>query len=80
MSEDLELPTEGTEDEGILEFTTREEYINCACYALATVEAINTMTASDTARVNRIKRKCLKILDDMVAEMYEELNEADEED
>jgi hypothetical protein len=38
------------------------------------------MTASDTAKVNRIKRKCLKILDDLIAEMYDELNEADEED
>ena len=81
MSEDLELgETTETTDEGIVEFTTREEYINCACYALATVETLNPMTASDTAKVNRIKRKCLKILDDMVAEMYDELNESDEED
>jgi hypothetical protein len=80
MSEDLELPIEGKEEDGIVEFTTREEYINCACYALATVETINTMTASDTAKVNRIKRKCLKIIDELVCEMFDELHEKDEDD
>lgn len=81
MSDDLKIGEgEETTDEGIVEFTTREEYINCACYALQTVEAINTMTASDTARVNRIKRKCLVILDELVTEMFDELHEVDEEE
>jgi len=66
------------QDDGLLEFTTREEYINCACAALSSVESINTMTASDTAKVNRIRRKCLRIIDEMVNEMYDELFEEEE--
>ena len=72
-----ELPIE---EDAILEFTTREEYITCACNALSTVECINAMTAADEARVKRIVKKCLRILDSMVGEMYEELFEAEDED
>ncbi len=72
--------TEPIEESGILEFTTREEYINCACLALNTVDGINPMTAADTARVARIRRKCLRIIDEMVSEMYDELHETDEDE
>ena len=64
---------EPIEEEGILEFTTREEYITCACNALNSTESIDAMTAEDKARLNRIRRKCLLILDSMVGEMYDEL-------
>lgn len=64
---------EPIEEEGILEFTTREEYITCACNALNSTESIDAMTAADKARLNRIRRKCLLILDSMVGEMYDEL-------
>lgn len=70
---------EPIEEEGILEFTTREEYITCACNALNSTESIDAMTAADKARLNRIRRKCLRILDDLVCEMYDELFEEDEE-
>ena len=70
---------EEQEAEGILEFTTREEYITCACNALNSTESIDAMTAADKARLNRIRRKCLRILDDLVCEMYDELFEEDEE-
>lgn len=77
MAEDSEIEQE---QESILEFTTREEYITCACNALNSTESIDAMTASDKARLNRIRRKCLKILDSMVGEMYDELFDQDEED
>jgi len=66
-------------EEGILEFTTREEYITCACNALNSTESIDAMTAADKARLNRIRRKCLLILDELVNEMYDELFDQDEE-
>ena len=78
---DLELGEgEETTDEGIVEFTTREEYIGCAYNALAAIEGLDPMTKQGKARVSRIRRKCLIILDELVAEMFDELHEQDEED
>lgn len=76
MSEEVEP----IEEDGILEFTTREEYITCACNALNSTESIDAMTAADKARLNRIRRKCLRILDEMVGEMHDELFELQEEE
>lgn len=70
---------EPIEEDGILEFTTREEYITCACNALNSTESIDAMTAADKARLNRIRRKCLLILDSMVGEMYDELFDQEKE-
>ena len=75
MPEDSEI-----EQEAIFEFTTREEYINCSCSALSAIDSIDAMTATDKSRLSRIKRKCLKILDQLVGEMYDELFDHDEED
>ena len=81
MSEDLTIgESEDTTDEGIVEFTTREEYIGCAYNALSAIEGLDPMTQQDKLRVNRIRRKCLIILDELVAEMFDELHEKDEED
>ena len=78
----LVIEPEKTEDDGIIEFTTREEYINCACICLQTIGEVDAMTAASKQRMNRIKRKCLRIIDDMVKEMYDELfeTETDEEE
>jgi hypothetical protein len=70
---------EETED-GIVEFTTREEYINCAVNCLNAVAETNTMTKADAERVKRVTRKCLKIIDHLCSEMYDELFDEDEED
>jgi hypothetical protein len=75
----MEDNTQDQEQDGILEFTTREEYILCSCNALGAIESLDAYTAADKARLNRIKRKCLRILDEMVKEMHEELFEDEDE-
>lgn len=69
------------EEEAIFEFTTREEYIGCAYNAIAAVEGLDTgmMNKTDALRVKRIMRKCLRIIDECVNEMYDELFEDDED-
>jgi hypothetical protein len=80
------LPDEVTEEtfteEGIVEFTTAGEYIASAYYALASVEDADTalMSKESEKRVKRIKRKCIKIIDICISEMYDELFESDDED
>ena len=76
MSEDIIAE----EEDAILEFTTREEYIACSYNALMAIDGIDAMTAADKVRLNRIKRKCLLILDSMVSEMYSELFDNEEEE
>jgi len=72
MEDEEEISPEEVE-KSIVEFTTREEYIGCCHNALTAVDSFNSMTAADTARVRRIQRKCLRILDELVGEMYDEL-------
>ena len=71
---------EEVDQEGLIEFTTREEYILCAVNCLNGVSEMNTLTAEDGKRRKRITRKCLKIIDTLCTEMYDELFETDEED
>jgi hypothetical protein len=85
-NKDEKLPNEVTEEtfteEGIVEFTSASEYIASAYYAIASVEDADTalMTKEDEKRVKRIKRKCIKIIDICITEMYDELFENDDED
>lgn len=78
MSEDNKFP-EPIEVE--VEFTTREEYIGCAFNALSAVSDMDTglMNKIDQNRVKRIRRMCLRILDECVKEMHDELFENEEE-
>lgn len=76
MSEDI-IPEE---EEAILEFTTREEYIACSYNALMAIDGIDAMTAADKARLSRIRRKALLILDSLVSEMYDELFDLPDEE
>jgi len=64
-----------------VEYTTRADYISCAYYAIASVEGLDTgiMTKEDAKRIKRILRKSLRIIDDCINEMHDELFE-DEED
>jgi hypothetical protein len=85
-NEKEKLPNEATQElnteEGIVEFTSASEYIASAYYALASVEDSDTalMSKEGEKRVKRIKRKCLKIIDICISEMYDELFESDDED
>jgi hypothetical protein len=81
MSEEKEVI--GSEDSEIqVEFTTREEYIGCAYSALLAVADLDTglMNKVNQNRIKRIRRMCLRILDDCVKEMHDELFETEEED
>jgi hypothetical protein len=52
---------------------TAIEYISAAYYALDAAESANMMTKDGQVRMNRIKRKCLRIIDHCVSELYDEL-------
>ena len=78
MPEDLTTAEPETTDEiedVVFEPTTREAYISSCYFALSAVDGFNPMIKEDEARVKRIQRKCLRILDNLVGEMYDELLE-----
>lgn len=65
-----------------VEYTTRTDYISCAYYAISSVEGLDTgiMTKEDAKRIKRIMRKSLRIIDDCINEMHDELFEEDTEE
>lgn len=80
MSEEKEVV--GTEESEVeVEFTTREEYIGCAYSAILAVSEmdIGLLNKVEQNRVKRIRRMCLRILDDCVKEMHDELFETEED-
>lgn len=85
MDEQLEPMPEEIQQEEVpeldVEYTTRADYIACAFYAISSVEGLDTgiMTKEDAKRIKRILRKSLRIIDDCINEMHDELFE-DEED
>jgi len=85
MDEQLEPTPEEIQQEEVpeldVEYTTRADYIACAFYAISSVEGLDTgiMTKEDAKRIKRIMKKSLRIIDDCINEMHDELFE-DEED
>lgn len=76
MEETLnEINADDIDDDGIIEYTTRDEYITCCFYALNSIGEYDTgmMSKSDGNRIKSIRRKCLLMLDNLVNEMYDEL-------
>lgn len=63
------------------EFTTREEYIGCAFNAIMAVSDmdIGLLNKVEQNRIKRIRRMCLRILDDCVKEMHDEIFESEED-
>ena len=80
MSQEKDIVGEDSSEVEV-EFTTREEYIGCAYSALVAVGDLDTglMNKVDQNRIKRIRRMCLRILDDCVKEMHDELFENEEE-
>lgn len=69
---DEDLP-EGFE----FESTSRSEYVMCAANALQAIDGIDEMVQTEAGR-NRIKRirfKSVKIIDNIINELYDELFE-----
>jgi hypothetical protein len=66
--------------EGEVEMTTRSDYISCAFYAISAIEGMDTGIMSKEGAIKRILRKSLRIIDDCINEMHDELFEEDTED
>lgn len=68
-------------EDGLVEFTTTSEYIAAAFNALASIDGMDMMIMNkqDEMRIKRIRRKSLRIIDECISEMYNELFEDDEE-
>lgn len=79
MSEENVVGQDNNEIE--TEFTTREEYIGCAFNAIMAVSDmdIGLLNKVEQNRIRRIRRMCLRILDDCVKEMHDELFENEED-
>ena len=71
--------TDGEEFEVIESGNTAIDYITAAYYALDAAESANMMTKEGQIRMNRIKRKCLRIIDHCIGELYDEIFEEDNE-
>lgn len=56
------------------------QMLMAACEALGSVEGINAMTSADTRRITRIKKKCLRMIDFYVGELYDMTFDKDETD
>jgi len=58
-----------------MELTTPAEYIQCAYFALSSIEDIDEKMQSDAAykRIKRIRFKSLRIIDKCVNDLYDEL-------
>jgi len=76
-----EILEEELEEEIEVETTTRSDYITAAYFAISSVEGMDTqiMSREDSKRIKRIIRKSIKIIDDCIGEMHDELFEEDEE-
>ena len=84
MKEDLITRDEAYEPlEDAIEFetTSRSEYISSAYYAIAAVSEIDTelMQPRDKKRKKEIIRKSLRIIDNIISELYGELFEAEDD-
>ena len=77
MGEDLILGNEGEDtnegEEFEYEFTSRIEAIHCATSAISAASEMTIMTKLDEKRIQRIKRKSLRIIDKCIGEIYDEL-------
>jgi hypothetical protein len=77
-----ESATEAEETEFIVEETSRSEYIASSYNSILAVADFDTemMSKKDAQRVKRIKRKALRIIDECISEMYDEMFEDEEEE
>lgn len=74
--EPILIPDNDSEElfaDAVLEFTTNAEYIRSAADAITAVDSLDPMTTDGKAMKNRILKRCFKIIDMCVEEMYSEL-------
>ena len=77
-----EQTEEAEETEFIVEETSRAEYIASSYNSILAVADFDTemMSEKDAQRVKRIKLKALRIIDECISEMYDEMFEDEEEE
>lgn len=84
MSDDLvigtEVSAENTEALEQIEYVdfTEMDYITAAYYALDAAENSNPMTKEGQRQMSRIRRKCLRIIDHCITELYDQLFDDEE--
>jgi len=84
MSDDLVIGSEESADnsEGLEHFEYVEysemDYITAAYYALDAAESSNPMTKEGQRQMARIRRKCLRIIDHCITELYDQLFDDEE--
>lgn len=82
MTEEIKKEEQEEEMEMVMEYTSTIEYIQAAYFALCSVDEMDVaiMNKSDEQRVKRIRRKSIKIIDECLNDIYDELFDADEEE
>jgi hypothetical protein len=80
----------GTLPEGVEEQTEEVDWevydyvdrqlLGGACEGLTAVEGLNAMTSADSRRINRIKKRCIAMIDFYIGELYNMTFDKDEDD
>jgi hypothetical protein len=79
MDQDItEIPVTETEPENEIEFyedagPSDSEWMHALCVAFDTACEINPLTKAETARIDRIKFRVVKLLDHFIGKKYDEI-------
>jgi len=75
-----EAPADNSEGFEQIEYVdfTEMDYITAAYYALDAAESSNPMTKEGQRQMARIRRKCLRIIDHCITELYDQLFDDEE--
>lgn len=75
-----EQPIEPKETDMLVEFTSTPEYLASCFYAISAVEELDATMYNAQALKKRVMKRCLRIIDTCVKEMYDELFEEEQDD
>lgn len=78
MCEPQQKPT-SDEIEWVADETTNADYISMAWHAYDIMESLDPMTESEKMRKRRLQKKCIKIIEKCINEVYDDLFDNEEE-